>query len=531
MSSEVASILNESFIPIKVDRESRPDIDDIYMNYVTATTGSGGWPLNVFLTPDLDPVFGGTYWPGPRGSALPRLALQESVTFLDVIQKMRDVWQSQRQKCLQSAKDETAQLKAFAEEGTHVHSGHQGSDAEPLELELLDEALTHFKQSYDKTNGGFSRSPKFPTPVSLDFLVSLGGASSSTPFAYPKPLRSIIGEGSCTTALNMVIHTLIAMARGGIRDHLGYGFHRYSVTADWSLPHFEKMLYDNAQLLSTYSAAFSVTKEPEILGAVYSLVDYLTSPSSSVVSKVGGLYSSEDADSLPNRSTANKYKREGAYYVFTQKELSSVLPDKQSVQVVARHYNIQPDGNVDYKNDPHDEFLGQNVLAIAATPSKLAKEFGLTEEDVVKILKQGRKLLAEYRDRERPRPEVDSKIVVAWNALAIKGLVDAHVVLADIDPEKATTALESAKRIATFIKHELYNDSTGILTRVWSLMPDGSGKKDDNEAFSDDYAYLIQAALALYQSTFNEQWLQWADALQGNPPSPSPSASFLPPNH
>lgn len=511
MSPEVAAILNESFIPIKVDRESRPDIDEIYMNYVTATTGSGGWPLNVFITPDLDPVFGGTYWPGPNSTSFPRLAAAESLNFLEVSERVRDVWQMQRQKCLQSAKDISAQLKSFAEEGTH---GPHGVDAEPLELDLLDEALNHFRQKYDKINGGFSHAPKFPTPPNLGYLLALGGSGLSTSFSYPKVVRSIAGEDACVQALAMVEHTLVAMSRGGVRDLVGHGFHRYSVTPDWSLPHFEKMLYDNGQLLSVYSAAFSITHNPEILGVIYSLIEYLTSSSSSIVSGVGGLFSSEDADSLPNKSTTSGEKREGAYYVFSRKELAAILPDEQSVQLVASHFNIVPDGNVDQTNDPHDEFLGQNVLSVTATPSKLANDFGHNEEDVVKILKKGRSLLSEYRDRERPRPDTDTKIVVGWNALAIKGLLDAYTVLVGIDEAKAKQALSAAKKIASFIKEELWDPTSLSLKRVWSLMPNGTGKKDENEAFLDDYAYLIQALISLYETTFESQWLQWADQLQ-----------------
>ena len=514
MSPEIAAILNESFIPIKVDRESRPEIDEVYMNYVTATTGSGGWPLNVFITPDLDPVFGGTYWPGPNSTSLPRLAAEETLTFTDVLEKVRDLWQNQRQRCLLSAKDISSQLKHFAEEGIHAE---KASESEPLDLDLLDDALSHFKQRYDKVNGGFSNAPKFPTPPNLSFLLSLGGAGSATSFSFPKPIRSIVGDAACTEALKMVEHTLVAMSRGGVRDLIGHGFHRYSVTRDWSLPHFEKMLYDNGQLLSVYSAAFSVTHNPEILGVIYSLIEYLTSATSSIVAKSGGLYSSEDADSLPTRSTTSHEKREGAYYVFTHRELFNILADEKSVQVLTRHYNVQPDGNVDQKNDPHDEFLGQNVLKVTNTPSQLAKEFGLSEEEVIRILKTGRKLLSEFRDRERPRPDTDTKIVTSWNALALEGLVDAYVVLTNIDPAKAKTALDTAQRIATFIKQELYDASSNTLKRVWSLMPDGTGKKDSNEAFLDDYAFLIHALLSLYQTTFDVQYLQWADRLQGKP--------------
>ena len=227
---EVARILNSTFIPIKVDREERPDVDRIYMNYVQATTGSGGWPLNVFLTPDLEPIFGGTYWPGPS-TGKSAIASGNGVTFVDILHKIADVWHRDRQRCLKSAKEITAQLKQYAQEGT-VSEPTEG-EGDGLELELLEDAYEHFRRKYDSKYGGFALAPKFPTPVNLDFLLKLG--------VYPKAVKGIVGEKECENAKNMALATLKAMYRGGIHDHVGTGFHRYSVTREWSLPHFEKM--------------------------------------------------------------------------------------------------------------------------------------------------------------------------------------------------------------------------------------------------------------------------------------------------
>ncbi|MCJ1319358.1 hypothetical protein MMC15_004694 [Xylographa vitiligo] len=498
LSPEVAHILNSSFIPIKIDREERPDIDAIYMNYVQATTGSGGWPLNVFLTPDLEPVFGGTYWPGPYSSMA---TSGDSATFIDILEKLRDVWQTQEEKCRSNAKQITKELKEFAEEGIHGHQLGEKVEGEGLEIELLEEAYQNFCMQYDKINGGLGLAPKFPTPVKLSFLLRLG--------QWPEAVKDIVGEDECNNAAAMAINTLRKMARGGIRDQLGYGFARYSVTDDWSLPHFEKMLYDQAQLLDAYLDAFLLTHDPEMLGAVCDIATYLTSPP--IAAPHGGFYSAEDADSYPTHT--DKEKREGAYYVWTLKELQTVLGERHA-DVCAHFYGVQADGNVAPENDPHDEFMGQNVLRIASTPSALAKKLGMAEEKVVSILRDGRRKLREHRERERPRPALDDKIVVAWNGLAIGALARASAVLQDIDPAKAEACLAAAVKAAAFIEAELFDVSTG---RLWRIYRQGRG---DTPGFVDDYAFLIHGLIELYEATFDEDHLRFADTLQGTTPFP-----------
>lgn len=227
-NQEVANILNSSFIPIKIDREERPDVDRIYMNFVQATTGSGGWPLNCFITPDLEPIFGGTYWPGPGST----MAMGENTGFVGILKKLRDIWQNQREKCLESAKDVTEQLKEFAQDGNISRKG--GTEQDGLDLELLEEAYEHYAKKFDKQYGGFPRgAPKFPTPANLAFLLKLS--------QYPDAVNHVVGTDETKDASDMVLQTLQAMARGGIHDLVGNGFARYSVTRDWSLPHFEKM--------------------------------------------------------------------------------------------------------------------------------------------------------------------------------------------------------------------------------------------------------------------------------------------------
>ena len=502
MSREVAQILNESFIPIKIDREERPDIDDIYMNYVQATTGSGGWPLNVFLTPDLEPVFGGTYWPGPNSSTN-TMALGDKVSFMNILEKMRDVWETQEEKCRSSAKEITRQLREFAEEGVHSHDGETGekSEGDGLEIELLEEAYEHFERRYDKVNGGFATAPKFPTPVNLGFLLRLG--------QWPDAVKHVVGEDECLNAATMVVNTLRKMARGGIRDHIGYGFARYSVTADWSLPHFEKMLYDQAQLLDIYLDAFLITHDPEMLGTVYDIATYLTSPP--IAAPTGGFYSAEDADSYPTQ--ADSEKREGAYYVWTLKEFHTVLSDRDA-EICARFYGVTTDGNVAKENDPHDEFISQNVLSIKSTPGALAKEMGMTEEKIVAILKSSRSKLREHRERERPRPALDDKIVVAWNGLAIGALARTSAALEDIDPEKAKECRVAAEKAVSFIRKELFDEDTG---KLWRIYREGRG---DAPGFADDYAFLIKGLIDFYEATFDEGYLEWAEWLMSTSSPP-----------
>jgi uncharacterized protein YyaL (SSP411 family) len=494
MSSEVANILNESFIPIKVDREERPDIDDVYMNYVQATTGSGGWPLNVFLTPDLEPVFGGTYWPGPQSSSPTQFGPDGSIGFVDILEKLRDVWQTQQARCLDSAKEITRQLREFAEEGTHAQP--EGKGAEDLEVELLEEAFQHFASRYDPVNGGFGRAPKFPTAANLSFLLRLG--------MYPSTVTDIVGQDECARATTMAVTTLLKIARGGIRDHIGNGFARYSVTSEWLLPHFEKMLYDQAQLLEAYVDAFRVTHEPELLGAVYDIVSYLTS--SRIQAPGGGFHSSEDADSLPTPNDTEK--REGAFYVWTMKEFKQVLGARDA-GVCARHWGVLSDGNIAPENDPHDELIDQNVLSIQVTPSKLAKEFGLSDEEVIKTIKSGKQKLREYREKTRGQPDLDDKIIVAWNGLAIGALAKASVLLDEIDQVKAQQCRDSAQRAAAFIQQSLFESSTG---QLWRIYRDGS--RGNTPGFADDYAYLTSGLIALYEATFDDSHLQFAEKLQ-----------------
>lgn len=486
---DIAAMLNESFIPVKVDREERPDVDRIYMNYVQALSGQGGWPLNVFLTPHLQPIFGGTYFPGPGST----MAQPGQPDFVEILDKMRIVWQNERPRCLDSAKAETKRLFEFAQDGNI--SRQDGADHDGIELEVLDDALGHFKRKYDPIHAGFGNAPKFPTPSNLKFLLKL--------CRYPSAVIDVLGSEDCALARTMVLNTLAAMNHGGIHDQIGHGFARYSVTRDWSQPHFEKMLYDQAQLLSVYLDAYLLTRSPEHLSVVHDIATYLTS--SPMHAKHGAFFSSEDADSLYRPTELEK--REGAFYVWTLQEFQEILGDRDA-EILARYYNVKDEGNVSPGHDAHDEFINQNVLAINLSPSDLAKQFGLSEEEICQILASGRNRLLDHRTRERPRPALDDKIIVAWNGLAIGALSCTAAALSFTDPPRSQSYLAAAETAASFIRENLYNPTSKTLTRVYR---EGPG---ETPGFADDYAFLVSGLLDLYQSTFNDNYLQWADELQ-----------------
>ena len=301
----------------------------------------------------------------------------------------------------------------------------------------------------------------------------------------------------------MVLATLDAMTRGGIHDQIGNGFARYSVTSDWSLPHFEKMLYDQAQLLPVYLDAYLVSKNAEYLATVHDIATYLIS--APMHAENGGFFSSEDADSSyrPN----DEEKREGAFYVWTLKEMHDILGDRDA-EIVAGYYNAKDEGNVLPEHDAHDELINQNVLSITTTRGDLAKQFALSEEDISRVLTEGREKLLSHRNKERPRPALDDKIVVSWNGLAVGALASTAAALSAQDAVRSQKYLDATEKAAKFLKSELYDSSSKTLTRVYR---EGRG---DTPGFADDYAYLIHGLIDLYEATFNDTYLQWADDLQ-----------------
>ncbi|KAG6019309.1 hypothetical protein E4U41_003289, partial [Claviceps citrina] len=539
LNAECAAVLNESFVPVIVDREERPDIDAIYMNYLQAVSNAGGWPLNVFVTPDLEPVFGGTYWPGPSTSrrvvAEHEIAPPDSLT---IFQKIRDIWRDQESKCRKEASEILGRLRVFAAEGTlgsrgtgdalpfatdsttsatswsspatpglpmryASQEGKRAQISSELDLDLLDEAYTHLAKTFDPVHGGFGLAPKFLTPSKLAFLFQLEAA--------PSAVQDVVGEAECKHATNMAVDTLRSIRDGALHDHIGAtGFARLSVTRDWSIPNFEKLVVDNSLLLTLYIRAWRFaggTAESEFLDTVTELADYLSSPPIALAN--GGIASSEAADSSTRRG--DKELKEGAYYLWTRREFDSVLDaagqDKPLSQVAAAHWDVRPDGNVDEEHDPNDDFINQNILRVVKTLDELARQFGLPVETVRQHIQTARKALKERRDKERTRPELDDKVITAWNGLAISALAQAARALRDVAPGQSRRYLGGALAAANFIQTNLWDASSRILYRIWQ---DGRG----TEGFADDYTYLIGGLLDLFAATGTESLLEFADVLQ-----------------
>lgn len=441
-----AAILNRHFVSIKVDREERPDVDRIYMSYVQAATGSGGWPMSVWLTPDLHPFVGGTYFPPDTRYGRPG--------FNDVCERIARAWREERGRIIESSAKVLDQLRAAS--AVERESGAP----EPA---AFTRAFEHFSRTFDAQQGGFGAAPKFPRPVIFNFL-----------------LRYYASTGE-PRALQMVTETLLAMARGGMNDQLAGGFHRYSVDAYWLVPHFEKMLYDQAQLAVSYLEAFQITGDPLLRREVERILDYVLRD---MTDPAGGFYSAEDADSAPDPADL-KHKTEGAFYIWD----AAAIQDRY----FAFHFGIEPNGNVE--NDPHGEFTGRNILYEAHTVEETAHHFDVPLEEATRSIEQTKARLLAERNL-RPRPYRDDKILTAWNGMMIRAFARAGAVL---NQPRYTAA---ARQASDFIQSSLYRDGT-LLRRY----REGSAAVP---GFLDDYAAYIGGLLELYQCTLNPADLQLA---------------------
>jgi len=459
----VARLLNANFICIKVDREERPDLDRLYLTFVQASTGGGGWPMSVWLTPDLKPFFGGTYFAPEDRDGRPG--------FKTMLTRLADLWVKQHEQVLRQSEQMLAALAADT---------HAAAPAGELPLAALrEQAFTQLKASFDAVHGGFDSAPKFPTPVNLEFLFDVATTDADA--------------GHRAEALRMALATLRAMAAGGIRDHLGGGFHRYSVDAGWRVPHFEKMLYDQAQLAGVYLTAWQLAADPALRDAATDTLAYvrrqMTDPD-------GGFYTAEDADS--SLATNPAAHGEGAFYVWTEAELTKLL-GADDARLFAYTYGVQSGGNI--TGESAAELAHQNVLFRAHSDAEAAAHFTLTEPVARARLAAAVRSLAVARD-QRPRPFRDDKIVTASNGLAISAFARAAQVLGD--PAWAATA----GRAAAFVQARLFDPATGHLAHSYR-----DGARDDH-GFAEDYAFLIQGLLDLYEATFEVRWLEWAGQLQ-----------------
>jgi uncharacterized protein YyaL (SSP411 family) len=437
-----ADFLNAHFVSIKVDREERPDVDKIYMTAVQAMTGQGGWPLNCFLTPDLKPFYGGTYFPPEK--------MPGRASFMQVLQQIANLWETRREHILETAADFHQKLEAYA--------AREAGDL-PLTADLLAQASILFKREYDPHFGGFGGAPKFPRPSQPAFLLRYGTRTGDR------------------EAVKMVLFTCERMAAGGIYDHLGGGFARYSVDEHWLVPHFEKMLYDNAQLTNLYLDAFLVSGDPRHAATARGIIQYVLRD---MTDAGGGFYSAEDADSEG---------KEGKFYCWTMAELSQLLTPEE-YKTAVRYFDVTEAGNFVDHSDPHP-LKKQNVLSVVDASLAPAEE---------KLLASAKEKMFLARSK-RIRPHLDDKVLASWNGMMLGALACAYAVLGDESYRAA------AEKNLAFLRGKLWDEKSKTLYHRWR-----QGERDSVQLLSG-YANLCAGALDLYEATLEPSHLEFAVSL------------------
>jgi uncharacterized protein YyaL (SSP411 family) len=448
---EVAERMNDTFVSVKVDREERPDVDTIYMNVCQMMRGQGGWPLTILLTPDRKPFYAATY--------LPKEGRFQQMGLLDLIGRVDQMWKGERDRLLEDADEVTSLLQRSVDEG----GGTEAPDEQ-----VLEEAHRQLSRQFDQTHGGFGSAPKFPSPHNLLFL-----------------LRHWHRTGR-ERALEMVTTTLDGMRLGGVYDQVGYGFHRYSTDQRWLLPHFEKMLYDQAMHVMAYTEAYQATGEARYEMTAREVIEYVRRD---LQAPEGGFYSAEDADS---ENEAGEME-EGAFYVWSTDEVRDLL-DEETAELFIDLYNMTPEGN--YQEEATGERTGKNVLHLDQSLSAVAEERGREEKELRATLESARNTLLASRD-ERPRPGLDDKVLTDWNGLMIAALATAARSFDETDYE------ETAVDAADFLLDTMRDGDGRLLHRY----RDGDA---DIRAHLDDYAFLTWGLTELYQTTFDPRWLEAA---------------------
>jgi uncharacterized protein YyaL (SSP411 family) len=460
----VAAVMNRHFINVKVDREERPDIDATYMAFVQATTGQGGWPMSVWLTPDGRPVVGGTYFPpedryGKAG-------------FVRICEEIARVWKTDHTKIERGAREVMEKIRG-EEAGSRGMRGLPGG-------QVFGRFLDECDASADPDWGGFGHAPKFPRPVAIDALLRM--------------IRRFGRDSEAgMQAWELAERNLRAMAAGGMHDHMGGGFHRYSVDRYWHVPHYEKMLYDQAQLALAYLDAWQISGDPLFRDTACGIFDYVLRD---MKDSGGAFHAAEDADSLPvHGATA---KSEGAYWTWDAREIAELLAPAD-LDLFLAAYGVLPGGNARPESDPHGELEGRNTLYRAETDGLLAEKWHITAAEVRARLDAARCLLLAHRYL-RPKPHRDDKIITAWNGLMIGALARGARVLGRID------LAEAARKAAGFLRAELWDGER--------LFRSFRGRRGDVPGFPADYAFLISGLLELQALPGGESWLVWAAELQ-----------------
>jgi uncharacterized protein YyaL (SSP411 family) len=448
---EVARLMNEAFVSIKVDREERPDIDSVYMSACQLMTGSGGWPLSIIMTPDKKPFFAATY--------IPRESRFGLTGMTELIPHIRELWATQRGKALNLSNEIAAVLQRTSPD-TH---------SEKINEATLDLTYEQLDERFDEQHGGFSSAPKFPSPHNLLFLLRYWKRSGKK------------------AALDMVEKTLQAMRHGGIYDHIGFGFHRYSTDSQWLVPHFEKMLYDQAMLAMAYTEAYQATRKEDYGKTAREILTYVLRD---MTAKEGGFCSAEDADSEGE---------EGKFYLWMQEEVRQSLGSEET-DFAARVFNIEKDGN--FAEQATGRKSGVNILHLRKTLGELASDLNLSQQDLQSHLEGMRQKLFAYREK-RIHPIKDDKILTDWNGLMIAAL--AKGAKAFDEPEYA----KAACRAADFILENMRKPDG----RLWHRYRDGQAGVQANV---DDYAFLIWGLIELYEAIFNAKYLEVALAMTGD---------------
>ena len=459
---EVAALMNEHFVAIKVDREERPDVDALYMSVTQALTGRGGWPMTVLLTPDKKPFFAGTYFPKHGRGGRPGM--------LDILPQVAAKWAEER-----GAVEDSAEHITEA-----VRQGLVQSGGETLGADVLDTAYNQLASRFDAQHGGFGAAPKFPTPHNLLFLLREAQRAGTD---------TLVGG----RALHMAETTLRTMRRGGIWDHVGYGFHRYSTDARWVLPHFEKMLYDQALLAMAYTEAYQLTRDDFYRTVAEQIFAYIARD---MTSAVGAFYSAEDADSL----NAEGEKEEGAFYVWSWKDLMQTLGERNGV-IGAALFNVERDGN--FRDEATQQQTGGNVLYRTVDDGDAAERLEIPTEVFRQRLDEMRETLFEAR-RDRPRPFLDDKVLTDWNGLMIAAL--AKAAWAFDEPKYA----ERAARAADFLLGTMRAKPVPAQAGNGRLLHRFRNGDAAIPGLLDDYAFLVWGLVELYQATFETRWLEAA---------------------